>query len=55
MHNSLFNVLLRLPPSTMAYAGHDYGDVPCRTLGEERLNNPLLSARDLRSFVSISD
>jgi len=35
------------------YPGHDYGEVPWRTLGEERADNPFLMARDLRSFLSL--
>ena len=52
MHHSLYGVILKLPPSTMVYPGHDYGDVPYRTLGEEAASNPFLMASDLRSFLS---
>ena len=53
MHHSLYEVLLKLPASTVMYPGHDYGDVPHRTLGEEAKSNPFLMAKDLRSFLSI--
>ena len=53
MYTSLHEVLLRLPPSTVMYPGHDYGEVPWRTLGEERRDNPFLMTRDLRSFLSL--
>ena len=53
MHTSLYEVLLRLPPSTVMYPGHDYGEVPWKTLGEEREVNPFLMTRDIRSFLSL--
>jgi hydroxyacylglutathione hydrolase len=53
MYTSLHGVILRLPPSTVMYPGHDYGEVPWRTLGEERVANPFLTTRDLRSFLSL--
>ena len=53
MYASLHEVLLRLPPSTVMYPGHDYGEVPYRTLEEERKVNPFLMTRDLRSFLSL--
>jgi len=53
MYTSLHEVILKLPPSTVMYPGHDYGEVPWRTLGEERAENPFLATRDLRSFLSL--
>ncbi|HUK80984.1 MAG TPA: MBL fold metallo-hydrolase [Nitrososphaerales archaeon] len=53
MYISLHEVLLRLPPSTIVYPGHDYGEVPWRTLEEESRSNPFLMTRDLRSFLSL--
>jgi hydroxyacylglutathione hydrolase len=53
MYTSLYDVILKLPPSTVLYPGHDYGEVPWRTLGEERESNPFLMASDLRSFLSL--
>ena len=53
MHTSLHDVILKLPPSTVMYPGHDYGEVPWRTLGDERASNPFLMTRDLRSFLSL--
>jgi hydroxyacylglutathione hydrolase len=53
MYDSLHGVIMKLPDSTMIYPGHDYGDVPCRTLGEEKAANPFLQTRDLRSFLSL--
>ena len=53
MYRSLHDVVLRLPPQTVMYPGHDYGEVPSRTLREERESNPFLLTRDLRSFLSL--
>lgn len=53
MYNSLHNVILRLPPATLVYPGHDYGDVPSRSLAEERAVNPYLMVEDVRSFLSL--
>ncbi len=53
MYASLHEVLLRLPPKTVVYPGHDYGDAKSRTLAEERVTNPFLMTRDFRSFLSL--
>jgi glyoxylase-like metal-dependent hydrolase (beta-lactamase superfamily II) len=53
MYESLYKVVMRLPDSTMVYPGHDYGEAPFRTLGEEKVSNPFLQAPDFRSFSSI--
>ena len=53
MFTSLHEVILRLPPSTAMFPGHDYGDVPSRTLGEEREANPYLIPKDFRSFRTL--
>jgi hydroxyacylglutathione hydrolase len=53
MYNSLHEVILRLPPTTTVYPGHDYGDVPSRSIREEKLTNPFLMTIDLRSFLSL--
>jgi len=53
MYTSLHEVILKLPPLTVMYPGHDYGDVPWRTLGEERAADPFLMTRDLRSSLSL--
>jgi glyoxylase-like metal-dependent hydrolase (beta-lactamase superfamily II) len=47
------HAIMQLPGSTLMYPGHDYGDVPSRTLQEEGQANPFLMARDLRSFLSL--
>ena len=53
IYDSLHDVIMKLPDSTMIYPGHDYGDVPSRTLGEEKVANPFLLTRDFRSFLSL--
>jgi hydroxyacylglutathione hydrolase len=53
MYTSLHDVILRLPPATVMYPGHDYGEVRSRTLREEATSNPFLMTRDLRSFLSL--
>jgi glyoxylase-like metal-dependent hydrolase (beta-lactamase superfamily II) len=53
MYDSLHEVIMKLPDSSVIFPGHDYGDVPSRTLGEEKAANPYLLTRDLRSFLSL--
>jgi len=53
IYRSLHDVIMKLPPSTVMYPGHDYGEVPWRKLGEEVASNPFLMTRDLRSFLSL--
>jgi len=53
MFRSLHDVILKLPPSTTIYPGHDYGDVPFRKLGEEARSNRALSARTYAEFLRV--
>ena len=53
MYDSLHGIIMKLPDSTVIYPGHDYGEVPSRTLGEEKGANPFLLTKDLRSFLSL--
>jgi hydroxyacylglutathione hydrolase len=53
IYNSIHGVILKLPPKTILYPGHDYGDVRFRSLKEEREANPFLLTRDFRSFLSL--
>ena len=53
IYRSLYETILALPESTVMYPGHDYGEVPFRTLREERASNPYLLSKDLRSFLSL--
>jgi hydroxyacylglutathione hydrolase len=45
--------LRSLPDRTLIYPGHDYGEVPFRTIGEEKRLNPALSVTTLDDFVSL--
>lgn len=53
LFRSLHTVLMALPSQAVIYPGHDYGEVPSRTLGEEVKLNPTLRARDLRDFAGV--
>lgn len=53
LFDSLHRVIMALPAETIIYPGHDYGEVPHRTLGEEERRNPTLLAKDLREFTRI--
>jgi hydroxyacylglutathione hydrolase len=53
MYDSLHRKILGLPPDTIIYPGHDYGEVKHRSLREEIGSNPFLSARDYRGFISL--
>ena len=53
MYHSLHDTILALPPETLIYPGHDYGDVPSRSLGEERKTNPTLMAKSLEEFIGV--
>ena len=52
MYESL-GLILELPPSTVVYPGHDYGEVPFRTLSEEKKRNPELSTRTYQEFLKV--
>lgn len=45
--------LMMLPPDTMVYPGHDYGQVPSRRLGDEIRENPTLRAKDIEEFKAL--
>jgi glyoxylase-like metal-dependent hydrolase (beta-lactamase superfamily II) len=53
LFHSLHDVLSKLPPSTLVYPGHDYGDVPSRALGVEAKTNPTLLAKNLKEFTGV--
>ncbi len=50
LFSSLHDVIMVLPTTTLVYPGHDYGEVPFRTLGEESHKNPALRARTVEEF-----
>ena len=53
LFRSLHDVILKLPPTTVIYPGHDYGDVPYRKLEEEAVSNPVLAVRSYDQFAGI--
>lgn len=53
LFNSLHNIILKLPPSTMIYPGHDYGEAPFRTLGKEAKLNAVLFVDSYEEFFGI--
>ncbi len=52
MYDSLYNVILKLPESTLIYPGHDYGDASSATLGEQKQTNPYLQCHSLEEFLT---
>ncbi|MDR0931871.1 MAG: MBL fold metallo-hydrolase [Victivallales bacterium] len=50
MFETIKNVILPLPDKLMIYPGHDYGEVSCRTLGEEKTKNPYLRCTSVEEF-----
>ncbi len=51
MYDSLFNKLMKLSDNVEVYPGHDYGQKPHSTIGEERRSNYVLQPRSLEEFV----
>jgi glyoxylase-like metal-dependent hydrolase (beta-lactamase superfamily II) len=54
LFSSLHDVIMALPEGTVVYPGHDYGQVPFRTLGEESRKNPAFRARTLEDFLRLT-
>ena len=52
MYNSLYNIIMKLPDSTIIYPGHDYGPTPFATLASQKKTNPYLQCRSLEEFLS---
>lgn len=55
MYNSLFNKILKLDDNIEVYPGHDYGDKPHSTIGEERRTNYTLEKRTLEEFIKFME
>lgn len=51
MYSSLFFELMSLDDDTLVYPGHDYGNKPFSTIGEERKSNYTLKKRSLDEFI----
>lgn len=52
MYHSLYNVIMKLPDSTIIYPGHHYGDVPSAPLSELKQKNRFLTCRDIDEFLT---
>ncbi|HOW36520.1 MAG TPA: MBL fold metallo-hydrolase [Candidatus Omnitrophota bacterium] len=50
MYHSLYNVIMKLPDTTVIYPGHQYGPVSSATLGEQKKTNPYLQCRSFEEF-----
>jgi hydroxyacylglutathione hydrolase len=53
MYESLHKKLKTLPDNTEVYPGHDYGNQPSSTIGDEKKTNPTLSARSFEEFLEV--
>jgi glyoxylase-like metal-dependent hydrolase (beta-lactamase superfamily II) len=51
MYGSLFNKLMALDDATKVYPGHDYGNKPSSSIGEERKTNYTLKPRTKEEFI----
>lgn len=54
-YDSLRRLLKELPPSTTVYPGHDYGERPITTLGDEKASNPFLLQPDFNAFIALKN
>jgi len=53
MYNSLNEKIKSLPDNLIVYPGHDYGDKPFDTLGNQKRTNKTLLAKNLNDFSKI--
>ncbi|MEW5894328.1 MAG: MBL fold metallo-hydrolase [Candidatus Omnitrophota bacterium] len=51
LYHSLYDVILKLPDSTIIYPGHHYGTLNFSTLEEQRKSNPYLKCRSEQEFL----
>ena len=51
MYNSLYNIVSKLPDSTIIFPGHNYGEVPYATLSSQKQTNPYLTCTSLEEFL----
>jgi len=52
-YDSLHGKLMKLPPDTRVWPGHDYGVRPSSTIGEELRENPFILRDSFESFVEL--
>lgn len=55
LFESLFEVLLRLPPETLVFPAHDYKGRSHSTIGAEIAENPRLQKKDRAEFVAMME
>jgi glyoxylase-like metal-dependent hydrolase (beta-lactamase superfamily II) len=53
MYNTLKNKIMPLPNNLIIYPGHDYGDKPYDTLGNQKKNNKTLNIKNFNDFSKI--
>lgn len=51
LYHSLHHVIMKLPDDTLLFTGHNYGPVPCATIGEQKKTNPYLQCASLNEFL----
>ena len=54
MYNSLTNKLKKMDDHTKLYPGHNYGDVPVSTMGDEKKGNPYLLCQSAEQFLRLT-
>ena len=52
-YESLHNKLMKLPPDTHVWPGHDCGIRPSSTIGDEKRGNPFILRDSFESFVEL--
>ena len=52
LYDSLFNKLLKLNDTVEVYPGHDYGNKPSSSIGEQRKTNYVLQPRTQKEFLT---
>ncbi len=53
--HSLFEVILKLDDHVEVYPGHDYGEKPISTIGDERTHNPFLQRTNFDDFTWLKE
>ena len=53
LYSSIYNIILKLPADTTIYSGHDYGERPFITIGENINLSPFFSCNSENEFVQI--
>ena len=53
--HSLFEIILKLDDAVEIYPGHDYGEQPSSTVGNERTNNPFMQRTNFDDFMWLKE